>query len=61
MRLFLILDTKSSNVDIKKADLTEGLSFGSSAIFSVKTRRFLPPSHGGFSLSGQPLLRLYIN
>jgi hypothetical protein len=34
----------------KKAELTKGSSFGSSAILLLfKTRRFLPPSHGGFS------------
>jgi hypothetical protein len=34
----------------KKAELTKGSSFGSSAILlRFKTRRFLHPSHGGFS------------
>jgi hypothetical protein len=37
----------------KKAELTKGSSFGSSAILlRFKTRRFLHPSHGGFSFIG---------
>jgi hypothetical protein len=36
----------------KKAELTVGSSFGSSAIF-FKTRRFPPPSHGGFGFIGR--------
>ena len=33
----------------KKAESTKGSSFGNSAVFS-QTRRFPPPSHGGFGL-----------
>jgi hypothetical protein len=35
----------------KNAEHTVGSSFGSSAIF-LKTRRFPPPSHGGFGFIG---------
>jgi len=40
----------------KKAELTEVLSFGSSAIFTPQTRRFPSPSHGGFGFVGQNTL-----
>jgi hypothetical protein len=62
----LILDTSESSTsccpprgggeqskapESKKAELARGSSFGSSAIF-LKTRRFPPPSHGGFGFFG---------
>jgi len=37
----------------KKAELPEEPSFGSSAIFPQKTRRFPPPPHEGFGLIGK--------
>jgi hypothetical protein len=36
----------------KKTELTKGLSFGSPAILSIKTRRFPPSSHEGFGFVG---------
>ena len=44
----------------KKAELTEVLSFGSSAIFTPQTRRFPSPPHGGFSFVGQKTLYIIL-
>jgi hypothetical protein len=40
----------------KRPNFTKGLSFGSSAIFLQKTRRFPSPSYGGFGFIGKVTL-----
>jgi hypothetical protein len=44
----------------KKAELTKGSSFGSSAILLLfKTRRFPPPSHEGFGFIGRVYVYIF--
>jgi hypothetical protein len=53
LQFILLINLKAPPYYNKKAKLTKDSSFGSSAILLLcKTRRFLPPHHGGFGFIG---------
>ena len=50
---------EDDEVPIQKAEQNEDVTFGSSAIFELKIRCFLPPPRGGFSFVGLQYCDLY--